>query len=322
MASGLVRLTDTSLTSWQRDAHHSFSYHQPPSWSGTNPRMSGSSGRILVTLYNQTNITTFTTTTIFPANATITSRQISSPLNLVATATPRNTMKHTTTLISNPRASASKADIPSDKMHPYGDDQAAPPPDPLVTTTAIALSDASLSGCQNIVISIIINIIPLSSLSTADPEDTSPQDSPIQPLNLPSWQYTEPSSQGHAKGQTSIATPVGESEPLTPKPWSPLSASAIIGLSSSVLAPPYPFNFLTTFLPVSSGSARDPFSSSASTFATSVHPNLFSLSHDLPSSEDLTSTLADPSSTPQPMVSFVFTDSSISTVVEVISIIK
>ncbi len=141
MASGLVRLTDISLTSWQRDARYSFSYHQPASWSATNPRTSGSSGRIVVTLYNQTNITTFTTTTIFPTSAIITSHQISSSLNLVVTTAP------TTTPVSNPRASASKAvveegpDIPSDKMYPYGDDQAAPPPDSLVTTTAIALSE-------------------------------------------------------------------------------------------------------------------------------------------------------------------------------------
>lgn len=308
MASGLIRLTDTSLTSWQRDAHHSFSYRQPPSWLGTNPRISGSSGRILVTLYNQTNITTFTTTTIPPASAT------TSPLNLIATAVPPNIIKYTTTLVSNPQASASKAMVkvespdipsqPSDKMYPHGDDQAAPSSDPLATT-AIALSDASLSGCQNIVISVIINIIPPSSLSTADPEDTSRQDPPIQPLNLPAWQNTKPSSQGHAKGQTSIVTPVGESEPLAAKPWSPLPASALS----------------TVVLPVSSRSARDSFSSS-STFATFKHTNLVSLSYDLPSSKDLISTLADPSFTPQPMVSSVFTDSGISTVVKVISLIE
>ncbi len=157
-------------------------------------------------------------------------------------------------------------------------------------------------------ISVIINIIPPSSLSTADPEDTSPQDPPIESLNLSSWRYTKPSSQGYAKGQTFIATSVGESEPLAAKPWSPLSASAVIGLSNSILAPP--------------GSARDSFSRSASTFATSVHQNLFSHSHDLPSSKDLTSTLADSFSTSQPMVSLVFTDSFVSTVVEVISIVK
>lgn len=177
----------------------------------------------------------------------------SAPLDPV----PSNTIVHTAIFISNPRpftASKVVSKEEDDKIHPQGDDHSASQLDPS-TTTAITLDDTTVNICQNIVIS-IIKLTPPSLFATAYPEDTPPQVVPIQSLNVPSWHYTISSSRESAHRQTSIMKAVGESEPIAAKPWSPLSASVFIGLSSSVLAPPYLLNFSTAFPSVPSGSAR------------------------------------------------------------------
>lgn len=126
MASDLIWLTDTSFPLWEHYAYLSFSYRQSPFSSEVIPQMNGSEGRISVTLYNQMNITSFTTTTILLSNAAVNA----SLLNLVTTTVSPKTVIIITTIISSlrpPQASVvmskvEKPDLPSNTAYPPGDD--------------------------------------------------------------------------------------------------------------------------------------------------------------------------------------------------------
>lgn len=142
--------------------------------------MSGSSGTMLIQLSNQTTITSFTTTTILSTSTVVDSYQISPPSKFTTQNVPPSTMIDTTTIVSSPQHSTasrsmSKVRDPSDALYADGDKRPAPFLD-LSTTTAIALNDASPDGCQEIIISIIIQPTPPTSPSTAYPEGTSPND--------------------------------------------------------------------------------------------------------------------------------------------------
>lgn len=175
MASGLVRLTDISSTSWKHDARLSFSYRQSSVELEVRSQISGSSG--MVTLYNQTNIISFTITTILSASAAVDSHKINPPLNLITTTISSNTIVHTTTFISNPRtfiASKVVSKEEDNKIYPQGNDHSASQLDPSITT-AITLNDVTVNICQNLVISVIIKLTSLSLFTIAYPENTSSQ---------------------------------------------------------------------------------------------------------------------------------------------------
>ena len=99
---------------------------QSPSWPETKLHIRGSPKMILTTIYNHTNITSFQTTTILSASVRVDSQQISPSVNIIATTVSPRTVLHTTSLISNPQLSNSKAvskshDISSDYLS-HGDD--------------------------------------------------------------------------------------------------------------------------------------------------------------------------------------------------------
>ena len=75
-----------------------------------------------------------------------------------------------------------------------------------------------------------------------------------------------------------MATADGAADPSTAELRSLIPTAAVTGPSSSILRPPYPLNYSTAFPTGRFDSTRGLFLGSASTFATSVHPNLFSLS--------------------------------------------
>lgn len=329
MASGLVMFTDASHTSWKYSARPSFSYRHSPFWSETNPQMGGSSGTMLVTLYDRKNITSFKTTTILSTGVAVDSHQMSLPSDFVPTTVPPSTVMHVTTIISSPQPSPAAKSTSvvrnsSERLHTDRDDKPAPSLGPSIMT-ATAPNDASQSGCQEIIISIILHLTSPSSPSTAYPEDTLPLGSPVQPLNPPSGLNVFPSNQEPAKGHPSMVTALGASDTSAAKLRCPIPTSAVIRLAGSTTGPPYPMNFSTTFLDDHSDSARGVIQGSASTVATSVHPSLFHISSHsvrIPFRGGLISTLTDPFSTSPTMVSLLFTKSSVNTLVEVISLVE
>ena len=312
MASGLLKLTDTSFISRKTHTHSSFSYRQSPFWSETT-QMSGNSGTMWVTLYNQTNITSFEPVTVLPASTAANSHQISPSLDHITTPVPISTMIHATTIISSSRAPATSKTIskvensntPGDRLN--GETKPAPLLNPL-TTSALTPNNASLSACQEIVISVVIHLTPPSSPVTAYPEDSSPYGSPVQPLDRSPAYYTRSLSPDSAIGPTSIVTVVGGTDPFTAKLWSPLSASAIIGLSSSFLSPPYPLNSSTAFP-----------AGRSSLYPSSI--SVYSHSSQISPTEDLISTLTDSSFTHPAMILLLVTESSVSIIVEVVSLV-
>lgn len=330
LAAGLTRLTDSSFAPLKHQVHPSFAHRLSPSWSEATHKLSGSAETILVTLYNRTNITIFTTTTVSPASASFEFHQISLPLNRVTTTTRPSTVIYTTTIISSLSPSSDSNAIwkiegpvtPSDKLYADEDGQPAPA---LHTsaTTAVAMSDMAPSGCQQIVISVIVYLTPPSSPFTAYPKEILSRGSSARPLYPRSGLQTQP-SQKFADGRTSFETAVGGSDQFAAKLWSSSSTSAIISLSDSIPVPPYPFNTSTAFPAGRSDLTRDLRPASASAFATSVRPSSFSqpfYTLRIPSTRDLKSTLSHVSSSTPTMVSLLFTDSSVKTILEVISLL-
>ena len=274
IASSLVG--DTSVTSWKHYTRPSFSHRHSRFWPEAMPQMSGSLRRTSVTLYNQTNITSFITTTLLSASAASDPYQIYPTLGPSTTTTPPITMSYTTTTVLSPQPSTAleamsnpeDPNTPSDAMIFHGDDQSMPSVHPF-TTRAVPLDDASLSGYQNLLISVIIDFRPPSLFATEIPDGTPPQGAHIHSLHLPSEHNTRSSRGESAKVQTSD---IRESSSYVTKSWNILSTSATTE-PSSTLAPPYPLNPFTAFPLVRSDTAPG-LPNSASTFATSMYPSL------------------------------------------------